>query len=344
MNKLFATIHYSNLQNYEINKEYEITAVKSIGNGGYGYIFLTNQNDVVKIIPENPNESKDDYTDFPEEIVIQKIIENKNNFKINNNQYALGKILCIKEIIQDIKPLNQIEFHVNTLNPNPNEILFSKITTNRKKQKFTIYETNSIIFMPYYLCFYNYIEIFPNRRQFKSEQIILFFLSKLIQSIDELLLINIINIDIKMNNIMFNQNMDIKIIDFGLTKSCSNLYSKIETDVKYYAWSNNPHFDYNNQLCYMLSIFALEIIFDKRVPDIQNNPDYIKNILQDFYSCNFISIEIKNLIKDSISTGVSYNIYKEEIHKKMQEYNWDNFSIPNIYDLYLSNKGLAIFN
>ena len=54
------------------------------------------------------------------------------------------------------------------------------------------------------------------------------------------------------------------------------LYSKIESDFKYYAWSNNPEFTYNNQLCYMLSIFVLEIIFDKRVPDIQNNLDYIK--------------------------------------------------------------------
>lgn len=339
MNKIFATIHYSNLRNYEINKEYEITAVKTIGNGSYGYIFLTSQNDVIKIIPENPNELINDYTDFSEEIIVQKIIDNKNNFKINNNHYAIGKILCIKEIIQDIKPLNQIEFYVNTLQMKPDEILHSVITTNRKKQKFTIYETNSVIIMPYYLCFYNYIEMFPNRKKFRSEQTILFFLSKLIQSIDELLTINIINIDIKMNNIMFNQNMELKIIDFGLTKSLNNLYAKIETDVKYYAWSNNPEFDYNNQLCYMLSIFALEMIFDKRVPDIQNNPEYIKYVLYDFMSNHYISNEIKKLVKESINNGVNYQYYKEEIQKKMQDYCWENFTIPNIYDLYVSGKG-----
>jgi len=337
MNKLFATIHYSNLQNYEINKEYEITAVKSIGNGGYGYIFLTNHNDVIKIIPENPNDTRDDYSDFSEEAVVQKIIQNKSIFKINNNKYAIGKILSIKELIhQSIKPLNQIEFNVNTLQIKEEEILHSTITTNRKKQKFTIFETNTIIFMPYYLCFYNYIEMFPSRKKLRSEQTILFFISKLIQSIDELLSINIINIDIKMNNIMFNPNMELKIIDFGLTKSINNLHEKIETDVKYYAWSNNPNFDYNNQLCYMLSIFALEILFDKRVPDIQNNPTYIKYVLYDFISNNSVSNELKKLVKDSINIGVDYKIYKEEIHKKMQEYNWEDFTIPNIYNLYYS--------
>ncbi len=142
-----------------------------------------------------------------------------------------------------------------------------------------------------------------------------------------------------MNNIMFNPNMELKIIDFGLTKSINNFHEKIETDVKYYAWSNNPNFDYNNQLCYMLSIFALEILFDKRVPDIQNNPTYIKYVLYDFISTNSLSNELKKLVKDSINIGVDYKIYKEEIHKKMQEYNWEDFTIPNIYDLYFTNKG-----
>jgi serine/threonine protein kinase len=262
MNKLYINIHHSNLQNYEKNKEYEITAIKSIGNGGYGYIFLTNQYDVIKIIPENPNESRDDYYDFTEEIVIQKIIDNKNNFKINNNKYAIGKIINKKDISQETKKtIHPIELIANTPGIQETEIVYSSIITNRKKQKFAIYQSNIVLIMPYYLSFYNYIEIFPSRKQFKSEQIILFFLSKLIQSIDELLTINIINIDIKMNNMMFDKKMNMKIIDYGLTKSANNLNTKIDTDVKYYVWSNNPEFTYNNQLCYMLSIFALEIIF-----------------------------------------------------------------------------------
>ena len=141
-----------------------------------------------------------------------------------------------------------------------------------------------------------------------------------------------------MNNIMFDKKMNMKIIDYGLTKSANNLNSKIETDVKYYAWSNNPEFTYNNQLCYMLSIFFLEIIFDKRVHDIQENPDHIKYVLYDFISQNYISNELKKLVKESISTGIDYQIYKDEIQKKMQEYNWEDFTIPNIYDLYLTNK------
>ena len=66
MNKLYVTINHSNYKNYEQNKEYEITAIKTIGNGSYGFIFLTDQNDVIKIIPENTNELRDDYTDFME--------------------------------------------------------------------------------------------------------------------------------------------------------------------------------------------------------------------------------------------------------------------------------------
>jgi hypothetical protein len=341
MNKLFVNIHHSNLKNYEINKNYEITAIKSIGNGGYGFIFLTNQNDVIKIIPENPDESKDDYFDFTEENVVQKIIENKNNFKINNNKYAIGKIINKEYIEQDNKKIiHSIEFIINIPGIKETEINYSSIITNRKKQKFVIYQTNTILIMPYYLNFYNYLEIFPNRKQFKSEQVILFFISKLIQSIDELISINIINIDIKINNIMFDKKMDMKIIDFGLTKSYANLYSKIETDFKYYVWSNNPEFTYNNQLCYMISIFALELIFDKRVTEIQNNQESLKFILYDFMLQHNISNELKKLIKESINFGFDYQIYKEEIHKRMQEYIWEDFTIPNIYELYLSSKGL----
>lgn len=338
MNKIFVNIKHSNLQNYETNKDYEITAIKSIGNGGYGYIFLTNQNDVIKLIPENPFEIRDDYSDFTEEKVVQSIIENKNSIKINNNKYAIGKIAYKKEFSEEEKkPLNPIDFNINV--DKTAEIVYSSITTNRKKQKFALYETNTVLIMPYYLCFYNYIEIFPHRKLFKSEQIILFFINKLIQSIDELLSINIINIDIKMNNIMIDRKMDIKIIDYGLTKSKDHLFSKIETDAKYYVWSNNPNFTYNNQLCYMVSIFVLELIFDKRVPDIQNNPDYIKYVVYDFISQQFISTEIKKLVKESILSGIDYDLYREIIHNKMQEYDWSDFSIPNVYDLYLANKG-----
>ena len=337
MNKLYVIINHSNLKNYEQNKEYEITAIKTIGNGSYGFIFLTDQNDVIKIIPENPNESRDDYTDFMEETVIQKIIENKNSFSINNNKYAIGKVVQKDNYIDDKKKINQICLTVNTTNIQTSNITYSTITTNRKKQKFAIYEKNTIIIMPYYLCFYNYIELFSNKKQFKTEQIIIFFISKLIQSIDELLSIKIINIDIKMNNIMFNKNMEIKIIDFGLTKSFDNLSTKIETDVKYYAWSNNPEFIYNNQLCYMLSIFALEILFDKRIHEIQTNPEYIKYILYDLSLQPNLSAEIKKLFKDSILTGIDYQLYKEEIQKRMQNYNWENFTIPNIYNLHCTN-------
>ena len=338
MNKISVIIHHSNLQTYEINKTFQITAVKSIGNGGYGYIFLTNQYDVIKIIPENPDEPKEDYTDFSEECVIKKIIENKNNFKINNNKYAIGKVIQNEPILTKDKIIHPIEFIINTQGTNETDIKHSSIITNRKKQKFAVYETNTVIIMPHYLCFYNYIELFTNRKIFKYEQTILFFVSKLIQSIDELLTINIINIDIKMNNIMFDKKMDMKIIDYGLTKSYTNLNSKIETDVKYYAWSNNPEFTYNNQLCYMLSIFVLEIIFDKRVPDIQNNPDSIKFLLFDLITQRCISNELKNLVKKSIEFGIEYQAYKDEIQKKMQEYNWEDFTIPNIYNLYYVNK------
>lgn len=339
MNKISVNIYHSNLKNYEINKVYEITAIKSIGNGSYGYIFLTNQYDVIKIIPENPNESKDDYSDFTEEDVIKKIIDNKSNFNINNNKYSIGKIIQKEQSIIKENIIHPIEFLVNISGITESDINYSSIIKNRKKQKFALYETNTVIIMPHYLSFYNYIEIFPSRKEFKSEQTILFFASKLIQSIDELLTIHVINIDIKINNIMFDKKMNMKIIDYGLTKSANNLNSKIETDVKYYAWSNNPEFTYNNQLCYMLSIFVLEIIFDKRVPDIQDNPDYIKYVLYDLVHQHSISNELKKLVKESINTGVDYKIYKEEIQKKMQEYNWEDFTIPNIYDLYFTKKG-----
>jgi len=92
-------------------------------------------------------------------------------------------------------------------------------------------------------------------------------------------------------------------------------------------------------LCYMLSIFILEIIFDKHVPDIQNNLDNMKFLLFDLLSQNYISNELKNLIKNSIEVGMQYQDYKEIVQKKMQEYNWDDFTIPNMYNLYYSKEG-----
>jgi hypothetical protein len=90
----------------------------------------------------------------------------------------------------------------------------------------------------------------------------------------------------------------------------------------------------------MLSIFALEIIYDKRITDVQNNPESLKYILYDFITQPYISNEIKKLIKDSINFGIDYQIYKEIIQKKMQEYIWEDFTIPNIYDLYFISKNL----
>ena len=48
--------------------------------------------------------------------------------------------------------------------------------------------------------------------------------------------------------------------------------------------------------------------------------------------------ELKDLIKKSIENGVEYQAYKDKIQKKMQEYNWEDFTIPNIYNLYYVNK------
>jgi hypothetical protein len=174
MNKISVNIYHSNLKNYEINKVYEITAIKSIGNGSYGYIFLTNTYDVIKLIPENPNESKDDYTDFTEENVIKKIIDNKSNFNINNNKYSIGKIIQTEPVIKKENLIHPIEFLVNISGISESDINYSSIIKNRKKQKFALYETNTVIIMPNYLSFYNYIEIFTSRKEFKSEQTILF--------------------------------------------------------------------------------------------------------------------------------------------------------------------------
>ena len=80
----------------------------------------------------------------------------------------------------------------------------------------------------------------------------------------------------------------------------------------------------------------LEIIFDKRVTDIQTKPDNMKYILYDLAIQQYISNELKTLVKDSINTGIDYQNYKNEIQKKMQEYNWEDFTIPNIYDIYYS--------
>ena len=341
MNKLSINITNSNIKNYELSKNYELILIKPIGNGAYGYIFYTQNNDVVKILCDNIYEEKDNISEYSEDYVIDKIINNKNNFTVNNNNYALGKIIYNenKEESCNIKAINTIE--LNVIPYESKEIIHSSVTTNRKKTKFVLYETNYVVIMPLYLSFYNYFECFPSRKPFRSEQLLIFLMNKLIQSIDELLMIGILNNDIKMNNIMIDKNMNIKIIDFGLTKSIEQSFVKIDTDIKYYAWSDNKDFTYNNQLCYMISIFILEIIFDKRVTDLQNNPENIKYILYDFLSQQYILNIIKKLIKESILKGIDYNEYKDIIKKQYEIYDFNDFALPNIYYLGLYNKRIV---
>ena len=324
----------SNISQFSLGKT-KINLYKCIGSGSYGYIFLTDYNYVVKVlIEESQEKTSQDLMDFLEPDVINKIIS--KDFAINCNEYALG-IIGENEKIET----KCLQLNINS----PTCVIKKKSYVEKKNRRksFYIYRKNFIIIMPHYLSFYDYLSVFSTKRLFRNECVMCLIMNRLIVSVEELLSIGLINIDLKMNNVMIDNTDEIRIVDFGLTVSKERMTEYIDNDIKYYIWPKNK-MTYSQVISYMLSMFILEIIYERKVYEFQRDDNKIfKNIIENFSEISWLSKQFKKILVKSLTDGLDYPKYRASMEEVFSKYNLANYGLPNMYYLGMLLSGQEIY-
>lgn len=345
MNKIYVKIKNSNINSFSPKKYYSINLLKCIGSGSYGLIFLTDiKNYVVKIIVDIDDQD-DRLSDFKEIDVIDKLIQKK--ITVNNGEYAHGELvnenkynlMITKKEEGRTRRSSSIFLHLNLIgDANPLE---SKISKRNKTKSFYLYETNSVIIMPLFVPFYDYLDVC--KKNFRNEIVLCNILKLLIDSVDELFEMNFINIDLKMNNIMIDKNNNLKIIDFGMVLSSKRLMEKMNHDIKYYIWPKNRDFSYSMILSYMIVVFILEILYEQYVFEIHKNNTVSKVLINNVEIEDFLSPKFKEIIVKVLEEGIEYNNFKFRINQLLYSYGINKGKLPNLYNILLSDKGIDLF-
>jgi len=324
-------IKKSSLVGFNRDGEYIVNILKCIGSGSYGYIFLMDYNNyVMKILVDE--EIEESLTDYDEISIIDKIIDNKG-LEINNRKYAYGEIMTRgKENF-----VRKGSIFLNFNEKDEKNIKSSFISKNGRRRIFNLYQNNKVIIMPLFVSFYDYKKL--ANVYIKKEKILFIFINCLIKSVDELLEMGLINIDLKMNNIMIDENNKLKIIDFGMILNSDKLDKKMEHNIKYYIWPNNRNFTYSMIISYMISVFILEIIYENNVYEFHRDSSMINFCVNNFLNSSIYSSEFKELIKQSLIDGLDFNKFKEKFYL----FGENERDIPNMYHIMLYNKGIKIF-
>lgn len=343
MNILNIKIINSNLPHLIPNNDYKISLIKYINQGSYGIIFLTNfHNYVAKILDEHPPFTNNNYyTDHNEPEVTDKIIKNKLLLKINSSDYAFGKL----DSMDDLEIKNEkdnIFVYVNPVyeySPIESEVIDKNIL-----RKFTLFEDNYIIFMPLYVRFDSYVQ-YIGKRYFLNTGTIVKIIQILVESHYEMEKINLMNIDLKKSNVMFDKNNNIKIIDFGIVKDLSNKNNIFTNKEKYYIWPDNDDFSYSELISYMIGIFVLDFLLDIKIYDDVKQIRDLNLLLEKFKKINYLTHELKNIIVSIITEKKSIDEFKELISRMdSQELPSPYKCIINSEGISLSSKYLTIFN
>jgi len=299
MNQIKINIVNSNIDQFKKNEDYVITLPKFLNCGTYGYVFTTNDdNYCVKILSLNPHlDNSNDLVDYEEIEVIDKIIESKQTFEVVSSEYCYGKIKYYNGNL-DIKSSTHI-----TINKTDNNIpRKSYIEQNNKVKKFVIYEENYVIIMPRYFDLRN--------TKIKPEEVC----KKVIKSVDELLSIDLINIDIKRANYMVDINNNIKMIDMGMMRNKDKMDKSFkEDDVSYYTWPIHQVLKHKQLIPYMISIFMLELKFPNDVYEIKRDYNHILMIIKKFMGLEELPIMFRDIIQKALTHGVDYEIFSRMI-------------------------------
>ena len=299
MNQIKINVVNSNIDQFKKNEDYVITLPKFLNSGTYGYVFTTNYtNYCVKILCINPHlDNSNDLVDYDEIAVIDKIITSEQSFEVVSSEYCYGKIVCYNSKI-DINS----SIHIR-INKKENEISSSSIIENGNKPiKFAIYEENYVIIMP------RYFEL--KNTKIKQEDIC----KKVIKSVDELLSIDLINIDMKRSNYMVDINNNIKMIDMGMMRNKDKMDKSFrEDDIIYYIWPIHRVLKHKQLIPYMISIFMLELKYQNNVYEIKSDYNHVLMIIKKFMGLEELPIMFRDIIQKALTHGVDYDIFSRMI-------------------------------
>jgi hypothetical protein len=299
MNQIKINVVNSNIDIFKKNEKYVITLPKYLNSGTYGYVFTTNyKNFCVKILSLNPHyDNTNELVDYDEIDVIDKIITSGKSFEVVNSEYCYGKIIYYNGDI-DIKSSTYI-----TINKITNKIpRQSYVDHNNKVKNFIIYEENYVIIMP------RYFDI--RSIKIKTEDIC----KKVIKSVDELLSIGLINIDIKRANYMVDINNNIKMIDMGMMRNKDKMDKSFKEDgIFYYTWPIHRVLKHKQLIPYMISIFILELKYQNDVYEIKSDYNYILMIIKKFMELEDLSIMFKDIINKALTQGLDYEIFSRMV-------------------------------
>ena len=299
MNQIKINVVNSNIDQFKKNEEYIITLPKFLNCGTYGYVFTTNYaNYCVKILSLNPHlDNTNELVDLDEIAVIDKIIESKQTFEVVSSEYCYGKIVCYNGEL-DIKSSTHI-----SINKTENDIPHHSYTEmNNKVKKFDIYEENYVIIMP------RYFDI--RSIKIKPEDIC----KKVIKSVDELLSIDLINIDIKRANYMVDINNNVKMIDMGMMRNKDKMDKSFrEKEISYYIWPIHRVLKHKQLIPYMISIFMLELKYPNDVYEIKSDYNHILMIINKFMGLEELHIMFRDIINKALTHGVDYEIFSRMI-------------------------------
>ena len=264
----------SNHDNFLENKSKDIIIGRNIGEGGYGLVFLLNDDMVIKIFKNS---------------TYKNIILEESNFLIpikNENR----ELMFYYKYINEDKEQNYI------INLYCIGITKNKITFNSNR-----YEQNSyFIIIPYCIPFYKCYDIF-NKPLIDNKDGLIFTL-KVMKRLIEIMHFfetkyNLINLDLKLNNFMFTKKSrdlnNLIMIDFSIIKIKPKIKKKIENDNKYYLWSNCNNMFIENIPSYSICINGLELLFGySSVIQLYNNNELINLYLKIIKSKNKIIYNI----------------------------------------------------
>ena len=299
MNQIKIKVVNSNIELFKKNEDYVITIPKFLKNGTYGYVFTTNyDNYCIKIICQNPYlDNSNDLVDYDEIEVIDKIITANPSFDVVCSEYCYGKI-CYYNGEIDIK--SSIHFNVNKSDNRVSR--HSYIEEKKKTNKFIVYEDNYVIIIPYYFEF--------KQVDMKIEDIC----KTIIKSVNELLSIDLINIDLKKGNFMVDVNNKIKMIDMGMMRDKNKMNEVFrEYDVLYYIWPIHKNMTHKQLIPYMIAMFMIELKYPQQVYEIKKDYNYISMILKKFCELDELPILFREIINTAITKGVDHEIFSRMV-------------------------------
>lgn len=344
MNNIYLNVINSNLKKIDKCRNYDISLIKYISSGSYGIIFMTNiENYVAKIFFEDKTKKSDisDYTDFHETETVEKIINNKSMFNFCCSDYAYGKLL-IEDYSSDENSQSDQEINIY-INENFSLSPFESEIGGEINKKFYLFEGNFVILLPIYIDFRDHIE-FIGKNMFLNEMFLMRLIYILILAVEEQRKIGIINIDLKMSNLMVDKNNKLKLIDFGFAKSVEKKDENFQIQDKYFIWPNRSRgYKYDDITAYMISIIIFELVFERKINNLTKNQNLLNFFILDFSNISYFSQTFKEFITNPLKIPVSFEKFKKE-YFEITNIDFDDLTLPSYYHIILESKGLAIFN